>query len=61
MRSRDSRPGKSASRAANSTVLEKLLASGRATARTGYLIELGPPPGEVSRKLSEALAEERAS
>ena len=42
-----------------STALERLLASGRATARAGDLIELGPPPGEVSRRLSEALAEER--
>jgi prevent-host-death family protein len=42
-----------------STVVERLVASGRATAAAGDLSELGAPPGRVSSRLSEALAQER--
>ena len=42
-----------------STVVERLVASGRASTRQGDLIELGPPPGKVSSGLSEALARGR--
>ncbi|MBI4261607.1 MAG: type II toxin-antitoxin system prevent-host-death family antitoxin [Actinobacteria bacterium] len=43
-----------------STPLERLVASGRATAPTRDLASLLPPEGPISTKLSEALAEERA-
>jgi len=42
------------------TPLERLVASGRATAPAGDLLSLGPPRGRrVSTRLSEALQEER--
>ena len=41
------------------TPLEKLIASGRATAPTGDLLELGPPQGKASNAASEALSEQR--
>jgi prevent-host-death family protein len=43
----------------DSTPLQRLIAAGLATAPEGDLLELGPPPGKVSRSLSEALLEER--
>jgi prevent-host-death family protein len=43
-----------------STALERLVASGRATAPAGDLLKLGQPRGRrVSRRLSEALQEVR--
>jgi prevent-host-death family protein len=44
---------------ASSTTLERLVASGRASAPVGDLLELGPPPGAPSDRLSRALAEQR--
>jgi prevent-host-death family protein len=38
-----------------STPLQRLIASGRATAPKGDLLELGPPPGRASRRASRAL------
>ncbi len=42
-----------------STVVERLVASGRAAPSEGDLIDLGSPAGRVSQRLSEALARER--
>lgn len=42
-----------------STPLGRLVSAGRATAPVGDLLELGPPEGEVSSRLGEALASER--
>jgi prevent-host-death family protein len=42
-----------------STLVERLVASGRAKPSAGDLVELGVPGGRVSSKLSEALVEER--
>lgn len=42
-----------------STVLERLVAAGRASPRRGDLVDLGSPRGRVSSRLSEALAQER--
>lgn len=42
-----------------STPLGRLVISGRASAPVGDLLELGPPGGEISTRLSEALSEER--
>jgi prevent-host-death family protein len=42
-----------------STAVERLVASGRASPSEGDLIELGPPSGRVSKRLSRALASER--
>ena len=42
-----------------STVVERLVASGRASTRDGDLFELGLPPGSTSSRLSEALDRER--
>lgn len=42
------------------TVLDKLIAAGRASAPAGDLLDLGRPPGEPSHTASDALAEERA-
>jgi prevent-host-death family protein len=44
----------------DATALEKLIASGRATAPVGDLLELGRPEGKASTRVSEALAAERA-
>jgi prevent-host-death family protein len=44
---------------AAATPLERLVASGRASAPQGDLLELGPPPGPPSERLSRALREER--
>lgn len=41
------------------TPLQRLIAAGLATAPEGDLLELGPPPGKISRTLSEALLEGR--
>ena len=43
-----------------STPLGRLVASGRAEAPVGDLLELGPPDGETSTRLSRALSDERA-
>lgn len=43
-----------------STPLQRLAAAGRATVPVGDLLELGPPGGRVSTKLSDALEEQRA-
>ncbi len=43
-----------------STPLGRLVVSGRAEAPLGDLLELGPPDGPVSTRLSEALMDERA-
>ncbi len=40
--------------------LERLIADGRATRPSRDLLELLPPRGKVSTRLSDALAEERA-
>jgi prevent-host-death family protein len=45
--------------AEDSTPLQRLIAAGFASAPEGDLLELGPPPGKISRTLSEALLEER--
>lgn len=37
------------------SILDRLVAEGRASAPTGDLLELGPPGGKPSRTLSEAL------
>ncbi len=43
------------------TPIERLVASGRATTPEGDLLELGPPPKrDRSRRLSQALEEQRA-
>ena len=42
-----------------STLVERLVAAGRATDRQGDLTDLGPPPGGVSSTLGDALARER--
>ena len=43
------------------TPIERLVASGRASLPEGDLLELGPPPkGARSRRLSQALQEQRA-
>lgn len=42
-----------------STPLGRLVTSGRASAPVGDLLEFGPPEGETSTRLSEALLEER--
>lgn len=42
-----------------STPLGRLVAAGKARGPTGDLLELGAPEGEPSRRLSEALREER--
>jgi len=43
------------------TPIERLVASGRASRPEGDLLELGPPPqGGRSKRLSQALREERA-
>lgn len=43
-----------------STPLGRLISSGRASAPVGDLLDLGPPEGaQVSRRLSEALEQER--
>ena len=42
-----------------STVVERLVAAGRATNREGDLADLGLPSGGVSSALSDALARER--
>jgi prevent-host-death family protein len=39
-----------------STVLERLIEAGRATAARGELLDLGGPPGRPSRRASRALA-----
>jgi prevent-host-death family protein len=44
---------------ANATPLERLAASGRATLPEGDVLDLGAPP-EASRRLSQALQEQRA-
>ena len=41
------------------TVVERLVAAGRATSRQGDLAELGLPPGNLASALSDALARER--
>ena len=41
------------------TPLQRLVAAGLASAPEGDLLELGPPPGKVSRTVSEALLEAR--
>jgi prevent-host-death family protein len=41
------------------TPLERLIASGRATAPAGDLLELGPPRGKASTAASSALSEQR--
>jgi len=41
------------------TPLERLIASGRASAPAGDLLELGAPPGRASNAASSGLAEER--
>ena len=41
------------------SVVERLVASGRATPATGDLIDLGEPTGGVSTRLSSALERER--
>lgn len=43
-----------------STPLGRLIVSGCAEAPVGDLLELGPPDGPISTRLSEALADERA-
>lgn len=43
----------------SSTPLGRLVASGRARAPSGDLLELGSPEGPVSNRLSAALQEER--
>lgn len=43
-----------------STVVERLVAAGRASARQGHLAELEPPAGQPSSALSDALAHARA-
>ena len=42
------------------TPLQKLIASGRASAPAGDLLDLPPPKGRTSRTASAALAEQRA-
>jgi prevent-host-death family protein len=43
------------------TPIDRLVASGRASLPDGDLLELGPPPkGGRSRRLSQALSEQRA-
>ncbi len=44
----------------STSVLDRLIAEGRATAASGDLLELGLPAGEVSRTLSDALDFTRA-
>ena len=41
------------------TPLQKLVATGRASAPTGDLLDLGPPKGRVSSAASAALAQDR--
>jgi prevent-host-death family protein len=41
------------------TPLDKLIASGRATAPAGDLLELGPPTGRASNAASAALSKQR--
>jgi hypothetical protein len=43
----------------DATPLDRLVAAGVASAPEGDLVELGLPPGRVSRRLSEALDESR--
>ncbi len=43
----------------DATALDRLVAAGVASLPEGDLLELGLPPGRVSRRLSEALAESR--
>jgi prevent-host-death family protein len=43
------------------TPLKRLIAEGKVTAPRGSLADLGPPPGPVSTKLTDALMEDRAS
>lgn len=46
---------------AGSTPVDRLVASGRASRPEGDLLDLGPPPGGGrSKRLSQALLEERA-
>jgi len=40
-------------------VIERLIAGGRATRPIGDLLDIPPPEGEISTKLSEALEETR--
>ena len=40
---------------ANATPMEALVAGGRATAGTGTLADLGPPPGRPSNRATQAL------
>ncbi len=42
-----------------STPLERLIAAGRASKPSGDLVDLAPPRGRISTRLSEALAKER--
>lgn len=42
-----------------STPLGRLISTGRAAAPVGNLLDLGPPEGEVSSRLSDALERER--
>jgi prevent-host-death family protein len=39
--------------------IERLVASGRALPPAGDLLEVGPPPGRISRRVSDALEEQR--
>jgi prevent-host-death family protein len=42
------------------TAIERLTVLGRATPPAGDLLDIGPPPGRSSNRLSKALEEERA-
>jgi prevent-host-death family protein len=45
---------------APTSAMERLIATGRATAPTTDILELLPPPGRVSTAASEALLDDRA-
>jgi prevent-host-death family protein len=39
--------------------IERLVATGRALPPAGDLLDVGPPPGRISRRVSDALEEQR--
>jgi len=39
--------------------IERLVATGRALRPAGDLLDVGPPPGSISRRVSDALEEQR--
>lgn len=43
----------------NSPGIERLVAAGRALPPAGDLLDIGPPPGRISRRVSDALEDQR--